>query len=335
MHHESDAGEKSERAISESGERECRDATDDAGRHAGLDRIGAERRTDGALLDNGELGRQRSGPELDRQVVRALNRERPRDLSRSAKYGLADDRCGEHLVVQHDREWPADVFACEFAEDPGARLVETERDDRLVRALVETRLGVDQLVTAQDRCLPQQVRKTIALCRRIDPVAGRRQRRFRVFGGYRRMHLMEAELCGFANQVLKLLRVLQARKLNQNAITALPHDAGLGRTQAVYAAPDRLYRGADRIRDALLQPGLGRLDQDEPVLRLLDVDIVTDCPKQRAAKLLDHAAQLLDRGIRLFRLGDTHLNGIALNAEAGKPDFGIAETFACIVPQGL
>ena len=43
------------------------------GRHlAGLDRSPPEARADGALLDDGELGRQRAGAQQDREVVDLL-----------------------------------------------------------------------------------------------------------------------------------------------------------------------------------------------------------------------------------------------------------------------
>ena len=41
---------------------------------AGVDRILAEARADGALLDDGELGRQRAGAQQDREIVGLLRR---------------------------------------------------------------------------------------------------------------------------------------------------------------------------------------------------------------------------------------------------------------------
>ena len=64
-----------------------------------------------------------------------------------------------HLVVEHDGERPADVVLGEVAELAGAGLVEAEGDDRLVGALVEARLGVDQLVAAHHGRLAQELRR--------------------------------------------------------------------------------------------------------------------------------------------------------------------------------
>ena len=42
---------------------------DERGEHAGADRIGAERRTDRALLEIGQRRRQRAGAQNQRQVL--------------------------------------------------------------------------------------------------------------------------------------------------------------------------------------------------------------------------------------------------------------------------
>ena len=81
----------------------------------------AEARTDRALLDDGELGRQRAGAEQDREVVGGLDGEVAADLTGAAEDRLADHRRRDHLVVEHDGERPADVLLGDVAEFARAR----------------------------------------------------------------------------------------------------------------------------------------------------------------------------------------------------------------------
>ncbi len=99
---------------------------DEARELAGLDAVGAERRTNGALLDDGELGRQRAGAQLNGEVVGGLDREVARDLAGAAEDRLADDRRRDDLVVEHDGEGLADMLLGEVAELARARLIEAE-----------------------------------------------------------------------------------------------------------------------------------------------------------------------------------------------------------------
>ena len=69
-----DVGEEAEEAVADEHEDDDRDRGDDRGDDAGADRVAAEARTDGALLDDGQLGRQRAGAEQDGEVVGASRR---------------------------------------------------------------------------------------------------------------------------------------------------------------------------------------------------------------------------------------------------------------------
>src|SRR3546814_8880085 len=70
------------------------------------------------------------------------------DLAGAAGDGFLDDRCAQHLVVQHDCEGAADVAFGDLGELVRADGVEAEGDDRLAGALVEGRLCVDQALAA-------------------------------------------------------------------------------------------------------------------------------------------------------------------------------------------
>ena len=65
----------------------CHGRCDDTG----PDRVAAKARTDGAFLDNRELGRQRASAKQDGEVVRRLDIEAAADLTGAAEDRLADD----------------------------------------------------------------------------------------------------------------------------------------------------------------------------------------------------------------------------------------------------
>ena len=85
-----DVGEEAEDAVADDHEDDDRDGRDDRGDDAGADRVGAEARPDGALLDDGQLGGQRAGAEQDGEVVRRLDGEAAADLAGAAEDRLAD-----------------------------------------------------------------------------------------------------------------------------------------------------------------------------------------------------------------------------------------------------
>ena len=75
-----------------------------------LDRVLAEPRAHHALLDHGELRRQRARAQQNGEIVGGLHREVAGDLPAAAEDRLADDRRRNHLVVEHDGERPADIL---------------------------------------------------------------------------------------------------------------------------------------------------------------------------------------------------------------------------------
>ena len=76
---------------------------------AGVDRVLAEAGPDRSLLDDGKRRRQRAGTQQDGEIVGLLNGEAAGNLPGTAEDRLADDRRGDHLVVQHDGERLADI----------------------------------------------------------------------------------------------------------------------------------------------------------------------------------------------------------------------------------
>ena len=137
-----DVGEEAEEAVADDHEDGDADGRHDRGDDAGADRVGAEARADRALLDDGQLGRQRAGAQQDGEVVGALHGEAAADLAGAAEDRLADHRRRDHLVVEHDGEGLADILAGDVAELPRAAGRQAEVDHRLVGALIEAGLRV-------------------------------------------------------------------------------------------------------------------------------------------------------------------------------------------------
>ena len=78
----------------------------------------------------------------------SLHGEIAADLAGAAEDRLADDRRGDHLVVEHDGEGQADILLGHLAEALGAGGVEAEGHHRLAGALIEAGLRVDQVLAA-------------------------------------------------------------------------------------------------------------------------------------------------------------------------------------------
>ena len=68
------------------------DEADDRGDEAGADRIRAEARADGALLDRNELRRQGARAQHDREIGRLFDREVAGNLAGAAEDRLVDAR---------------------------------------------------------------------------------------------------------------------------------------------------------------------------------------------------------------------------------------------------
>ncbi len=221
--------------------------------------VGTERRPDCSLLDNGQLRRQGARPELNGEIISALDREVAGDLPRTAEDRLADHRSRQHLVIEHDGERSPDVLLSEAAERARARLVEAKGNDRLVGPLVEAGLRIHELIAANHGGLAQQVNEPILLSRGIDPVTRRRARTLRLETTDARVDLMEAQSRRLADESLELRRVLQSRELNQDAVGTLPDHRRFGSSERVNASANRLDGSANGVGDPLLQTGFGGL----------------------------------------------------------------------------
>ena len=105
-----DVGEHAEQPIGQQHEHDDQNGADIGREFALLDRILAETRTDGALLDNRQRRRQRAGTHQDRQIIGGLDGKAAGNLAGTAGDRLTNNGRGNHLIVQDDREGLSDIL---------------------------------------------------------------------------------------------------------------------------------------------------------------------------------------------------------------------------------
>ena len=217
-------------------------------------RLGADR----PLLQVDHVGRQGAGAQQQRQVLRRLQREPAADLAAAAEDRLLDPGRADHLVVEHDGEDPADVVPGRLAEPLAAHGIEAEGDHGLA-VLVVSGLGVVQILAPHHGTALDHVAHALLVGRGQDDMAGRRPARVGVGG---RIHEVEGQLRGLAEDVLDPIRILDARDLDQDPVGALALDRGFGQPGLVHAQPDDLDDLAHDAGPELAQALLGDLDLD-------------------------------------------------------------------------
>src|SRR5271166_3964111 len=97
-----------------------------------MNRIGTQVRPDSPLLEYRDRRRQGARAQQQGEIACRLYGEAAGDNAAAAEDGLANDRCADYLVVEHDGKRPADILACGFAKAFGASGIEAEAYDRLV-----------------------------------------------------------------------------------------------------------------------------------------------------------------------------------------------------------
>ena len=169
------------------------------------------------------------------------------------RIGVADHRRGDDLVVEHDGEALADILRGRVAELAGAHRVELEGHRRQI-ALVVALLRIGQALARHQDPLFQRQRGTILrIGLRHQNGSGRQRRRAQGV----LVHHLEGELCFRLQQALDLLRIADARHLDDDAVLALADDGRLAGSGLVDAAAHDLDRLFDRAGPQLLQPGFG------------------------------------------------------------------------------
>jgi hypothetical protein len=232
-----------------------------------FDVVLAERRTDGALLDDLHRSRQRPRAHQQRDVVGFARVHPAADLNAPAADFLADHRRGDDfgfaLFDQQDRHPLADVLARDLLEDARAGAIEIHVNRRLVVSSIEARLRVADAIAGQHYLALDQDRRTAGLGELV--VAQRNLARQR--------HLLRGRVVvdhanfqrrGAADNVLGTGRVLHARQLHDDPVGALLLDDRLGDAELIDpVAQDRDVLLDRAFLDALLRLGLQAGDQLE------------------------------------------------------------------------
>ncbi len=248
--------------------------------------IRAEAGADDPFFDHRKFCRQGAGPQQNGEVIGLLHAEIAADLTGAAKDRLANDGRRDHLLVKDDRKWQADIFLRNTPEALRPGGIEAEGDDRLIGALIEAWLRVDEILAAHQRLPLDHVRHR-RLVRRVNQFAvGRCGLGASDLRGVRGVvDELEIKLSGLADQSLQPLDIADARHLYKNAVPALPLDARLRRAKRIHTPPNGFDRSLDARTHALDEPGLGRLQNDVVVVAAADLESI--CRRQ-AAKAAAH-----------------------------------------------
>src|SRR6185436_2314940 len=234
------------------------DESDRRGEHALADRVASERRADGALLERRQRRRQRAAAQQQRQIAGRLLREVAADDALAARDLLVDDRGGDDLVVEDDRELALHVLPRERAELRPALRSQRERDDRLADVTLVDARGL-QIAAADRHVLVHRdvldadgAADLVFLAGRKDVDVRTHRGGSRVERGLRRregaaFHDAELQLRRRLDDVLHARRIVDARELDVDAVLALEDDDRLRHAERVDAAADRLDRLLDRV----------------------------------------------------------------------------------------
>ena len=103
------AGESAEQSVADADEDGDGEQTEDRGVLAGLHRIRAQLRPDGALFDDAKRGGKRARVQQHGELARRLHREIALDIALPAQDRAPDDGRRDHLVVEHDGKAASDI----------------------------------------------------------------------------------------------------------------------------------------------------------------------------------------------------------------------------------
>ena len=185
VHGEREIGEYPEGAIGRQHVDDDEDGADIGRALAGIDRILAEARTHGALLDDGQFRRQRAGAQQNGEIIRLLDGEIAGNLAGAAGDRAEDARRRNHLVVEHDGEGLADILAGHLAELLAAANVEAEIHHRLAGARIKAGLRIGEIFALHhDAAFRPAAVPGWSVCRQHVDI-GRDSRRGRRRGGIR------------------------------------------------------------------------------------------------------------------------------------------------------
>src|SRR5437588_6300 len=335
VHPHRDAREHAEHAVGHHHEYNHERGAVVGGGAALLDRVLAQPGTNDALLDHGQLGRQGTRAQQDRQIVGGFDGETAGDLTGAADNGLADHRRGNHLVIEYDREPASDILTRGLGKLARARIVELERDDGLAGALIETGLGIGQLLTRDDDAGLEQIGFFALLRRPIDDFRARRRTALqRLFWARRGVDHAERELGSLADEIDQLLRVSETRHLHQDAVVSLSLDRRLHQTKLVDPTANDLDRLIDHLTHALEDRRIGYGEPNQPTADVLNIERTLSGGAEHASERLRKLSQLRQSLLKIA-LTDMDLDAVAPDHwRAGETDPRLPQNLADVILQG-
>ena len=224
----------------------------------------------------------------------------------------------------------SDILQCRLGEFARSGAIEFEADDRLTRALVETRLRIGQVAAGDEHLLLDDVGDLRRGRTHQHLGVGRYPARLRLIRRHRAVDHAEFHLGGLAQDVLELGRILQARHLHQDAVGALPLDQRLHSAEFVDATLDDLDRLFDGLADAVGDGGLRNSQPDQPAAGVADFERALAAGADQSAQRLRQLAQLAERVLQVGIL-DADLNAVGPRRKPGVSDLGVAQRAAHII----
>jgi hypothetical protein len=236
-----DRREEPDEAVDQDDEQTRQGDADDGGLDGRVDGDLAERRPDGPLLDGLDGHGKRAALDQDRQVVGRGLGEVTRDLGGRAASGLAQRRDdaggGDDLAVEDDRHaLPGGGVGArggdELAPSAAALAVELDVDDPLAEPLLDlTGRGVADAVAVQELGADDDGVAVLVLEELLTLGGGG------ALGGDGR-DLVERQLRGLSDHLRGLARILDAGKLDDDAVLAGAGEGRLGDAEGVDAPTD-------------------------------------------------------------------------------------------------
>src|SRR5690606_18662741 len=231
------------------------------------------------------------------QSVSALDGKTARDCGAAPVNRLVDVGRGEDLAVENDGEGLVDVLARQPGKALSALRIERDRDDRLVGLRIEGLLRVGQRVAADTAEAAHGNRSALARAAlgKRDDFASRRRNALRDVRRQRALiDQLEFELSGLAEQILKLLRILEAGHLHDDAVRALADDCRLARSERVDALAHDFGRAFHRVRDREVEAGTGLADDEAAAVDDLDGPVTLPGQPGAGGQRLEDVARSVD-----------------------------------------
>src|SRR5208282_4460668 len=183
----------------------------------------------------------------------------------------------------------ADIGLGRFGEFARARRIEAEADDGFAGALVEARLGVDEVGAGDQHAFLDEIFLPALAVEKFR--VRRRVRLRRLLRRHRRVDHAEIEFRRLAQNLLQPRRILETRHLHENAVDAFALDGRLHEAKLVHTPLDDLDRLIDGLADSLGERRVRRSKRDETAA-FRDIDTALSRYAEDSGQWLRQLAQL-------------------------------------------